>query len=170
MRKKLFLYVIPLLLVLFVLPGLVKKSFTINTRVDVRRELKDVYVGLADPAKLAYWFDGFSKIEHVQGMPFVTGSVYRITWERQGKTYSALEKVVEIDWRKHLKLEMKINGITMVSDYYFYLIEDRTVVDGVHHLSAQKAGKKILLPWAKPMIRKELNRNFENFRKMMEAR
>lgn len=169
MAKKLIKYILPAIIILVILPGLVTQHVKLSTKTAVNKPVNAVYIGLADPARLPYWFEGFQKIEHIQGMPFVEGSVYRIIWERKGKIFSATEKVVTLDWKKNLKLEMKINGLTITSDFYFYLVNDQTIVDATHMLSAHGIGKRILLPWAKPWIRKELESNFEHFRKMMEA-
>ncbi|NOY38161.1 MAG: SRPBCC family protein [Chlorobi bacterium] len=169
MFKKLIKYILPALIILLILPGLVTRKVKVTTKVAVQKPIAAVYIGLADPAKLPYWFEGFQKIEHLQGMPFVPGSVYRITWERKGQTFSAVEKVVKIDWKKNLKLEMHIRGLQIDSDIYFYEIEDKTYVDGTHLISAKGLVKKILLPWAKPWIKKELYQNFMHFKEMMEA-
>jgi hypothetical protein len=167
LRKKTCIFVLIGLFLLLILPGLVIRNVKISTKIAIHKPVSAVYVGLADPTNLPYWFEGFQKIEHIQGMPMVPGSIYRITWKKEGHVYSAMEKVEKLDWKKNLKLEMLFRGFRINSDLYFFEIDKITYVKGTHVVSAHGLWNRIILPWARHRIKKEIEQNLDRFKDMM---
>ncbi len=165
---KILLYLLGVLLLIFVLPGIFTGKIHFNTKTEIRKPLNSVFVTLGDPARLSHWMTGFEKIEHLRGMPFCEGSSYRLEMNLNGRKYSVIEEIVKITWKKHLVLQMRSEKTDMLLDLYFFYLNDHTVIEGAYTVKANTFGMRILLPWLKPVIRHRMENEMEQFRKMME--
>ncbi len=170
MRKsvKVLLYLLIILLLVFVLPGIFTGKIHFNTKTEIQKPLSSVFVTIGDPARLAHWMTGFEKIEHLKGMPFCEGSSYRLTMNLNGKRFKIIEEIEKITWKKHLVVKMRSENSDMLADLYFFYLDGRTVIEGSYTIEPNTFGMRILLPWLKPVIRHKVEAQLDQFREMIE--
>ena len=168
--RKIIWLALLLAMLIFILPGLLKKDVTFHTDTKIRKPLTSVFVTMGDPSRLANWMSGFEKIKLLQGMPFCEGSKYRLTLNLDNKRFTVVEEIVKITWKQHLVVNMKTDKADMLMDLYFFQMDDFTVIKGTYTVKGNSFGMRLLLPWIKPVIRRRIAGELEEFRKMMEIR
>ncbi len=157
-------------LLVFILPGLFTPKITFTTDTTVRKPLSSVYITMGDPSRLARWMNGFEKIEHVRGMPFCEGSTYRMTLNLKGRNVKVMEEIIRITWKKRLTMKMSLENMDMTADLIFFQIDESTVIKGTYDLRGRTWWMRLLLPWMKPVIRRDIERQLDDFREMMEKK
>ncbi len=167
-RGKIIILLLLVLLLIFVLPGLFVKKVHFSTRTAIKKPLSSVFITFGDPARLAQWMTGFEKIDHLQGMPFCEGSKYRLTLNIDGRRFTVVEEILKITWKKHLIVDMKSEKADILMDLYFFRLDDQTMIEGTYNVQGNDLKTRILLPWIKPLIRKKIAEELEQFREMME--
>ena len=170
MRKsvKFLLYLLIILLLVFVLPGIFTGKIHFKTKTEIKKPLSSVFVTIGDPARLAHWMTGFEEIEHLKGMPFCEGSSYRLTMNLNGKRFKVIEEIEKVTWKKHLVVKMRTEKSDMLADLYFFYLDNRTVIEGSYTIVPNTLGMKFLLPWLRPVIRQKVKTQLDQFREMIE--
>ena len=165
---KILLSLLFLLLLVFLLPGMINKEVTFHTKLKINKPLSSVYITMGDPGRLSHWMTGFKKIEHLQGMPFCEGSKYRLTFSDGDHTYTIIEEIIKITWKKRLVVDMHADEMDIRMDLFFFRMDDLTMIEGTYTLKPNTFWMRILLPWVKPAIKKRIEEEFGYFKKMME--
>ena len=167
-RGKIIIVSLLVFLLIFVLPGLFVKKIRFSTSTGIKKPLSSVFITFGDPARLSQWMSGFEKIDHLQGMPFCEGSKYRLTLNIDGRRFTVVEEIIKITWKKHLIVDMTSEKADILMDLYFFRLGEQTMIEGTYEVKANNLSTRILLPWIKPLIRKKIGEELEQFREMME--
>ena len=170
MRRKIniVLTVIAVLIVVLVLPGLITGKVDIKTVTRINQPLSRVFITFGDPLKLPEWMKNFKKIEHVSGLPYTEGSKYRVTFISGHKQVTALEKIMKVDWKKRLTINMEMPDLDVTADLYFFQMDNYTEIQGSYIFTGKNLFSRLILPWIKPAITKKITNGMDRFRMMME--
>ena len=167
-KNKIVLTVIAAIIVVLILPGLFSGNVDIKTVTRIKQPLSRVFITFGDPVKLPDWMEDFKKIEHVSGLPYTEGSKYRVTFSAGHKEVTAIEEILKVDWKKRLKIKMKMPGLDITADLYFFQMDNYTEMQGSYIFTGKNVLTRLMLPWMKPAIRKKITNGMDRFRMMME--
>lgn len=157
-----------LLILLFLMVGMFKKSVLLEQDITISRSAKKVYYSMLNPMMMKEWLEGFQKIEALDGFLHGPGSRYMVTLEFGGRELKILQEVTLFEWKRELGLKMIFPHILVNTNILFEESDKGTQMNIKHDIQGDNLFWRSVIPIMKPFLQKNFDQNFINLKEVLE--
>ena len=157
-----------LLVLVFLMVGVFKKSILLEQDITINRPVKKVYYSMLNPMMMKEWLEGFQKIEALDGFLHGPGSRYMLTLEMGGREIKVLQEVTLFEWKKELGLKMNFPHILVKTNVLFEESGKGTQMNIKHDIQGDNLFWKSVIPIVRPILKNSFDKNFINLKEVLE--
>ena len=155
-------------IVVYFINGLFTPPISQEVAMDLEQPANEIFKTLTDQTKMTNWVPGLASVKQVSGKPNTIGSVSKFVFERDGTEISVLVKIN--DYKENESMNLTLTHDKLVSDVQIKVIPygKKSKLDIAYEIEGNSLMDKTVMPFIKPIIKKNSEMDLEKLKKLLE--
>jgi hypothetical protein len=158
-----------ILIFLLMLPGIIKPTVSYENEVHINKPVDISFMVFTDPSKMEEWLTGFKKMEWIQGMPAMPGSLMRLTLEINGREVEITEEVLAFEWNRRFAFRLHHKKIKVDCDYTFVASDMNSKIKSSMMVQGKNVFWRTINVFMKGKMQKQNQEDLEKLKAVIEA-
>jgi uncharacterized membrane protein len=155
-------------IVVYFIIGLLTPPVSKEVAIEIDQPAEEIFNTLTNQSNMTKWVPGLVSVKQVSGKPNSIGSVSEFIFERDGIEIPVLVKIN--DYKDNESMNMTLTHDKLISDVQIKVIPHGTnsKLDISYEIDGNSLMTKTAMPFIKPLIKKYVEMDLEELKKLLE--